>query len=210
MEKLGRPVADTRESNPGEVWEENEFWFELSWRIDPDGSLGIRQYFESPYRPGEKVTVDEYYRWIFENQVPGLPEKAAALGLSPLQYMRKFGVVEVASDLYRRRRAAAHRRRTGRRRAGRGRRPAQAGDPRLRAAAGRRGRRRSACEHDDGSRTVGWLTPSRKLEVYSTAMRDWGWPEHATPTYIESHVAAARSTPTAASSCSCRPSGCPR
>ena len=100
-EKLGRPVADTRESNPGEVWEENEYWFELSWRIDPDGSLGIRKYFESPYRPGEKVTVDEYYRWIFENQVPGLPEKAAALGMSPLQYMRKFGVVEVASDVYR-------------------------------------------------------------------------------------------------------------
>ena len=43
-------------------------------------------------------------------------------------------------------------------------------------------------EHADGSRTFGWLTPSRKLEVYSTAMRDWGWPEYATPTYIESHV----------------------
>ena len=97
MERLGRPVGDTREANPGEVWEENEFWFELSWRIDPDGSLGIRQYFESPYRPGEKVTVDEYYRWIFENQVPGLPEKAAARGMTPLEYMRRYGVVEVAT-----------------------------------------------------------------------------------------------------------------
>ena len=27
-------------SIPGEVWEENEFWIELSWRIDPDGSDG--------------------------------------------------------------------------------------------------------------------------------------------------------------------------
>ena len=42
-ERLGEPVTDTREVNPGEVWEENEFWIELSWRIDPDGSLGIRQ-----------------------------------------------------------------------------------------------------------------------------------------------------------------------
>lgn len=41
-EKLGQPVRYTYEANPGEVWEENEFWFELSWRIDPDGSLGIR------------------------------------------------------------------------------------------------------------------------------------------------------------------------
>ena len=44
---LGKPVTDTREVNPGEVWEENEFWIELSWRIDPDGALGIRKYFES-------------------------------------------------------------------------------------------------------------------------------------------------------------------
>jgi anaerobic selenocysteine-containing dehydrogenase len=43
--------------------------------------------------------------------------------------------------------------------------------------------------HDDGSTTAGWPTPSRKLEIYSTAMRDWGWPEHATPGYIPSHVA---------------------
>jgi len=101
MEKLGQPFTDTRDANPGEVWEENEFWFELSWRIDPDGSLGIRKHFESPYRPGEKVTVDEYYRWVFENQVPGLPEKATAAGLTPLQYMRKFGAVSVGESLYR-------------------------------------------------------------------------------------------------------------
>ena len=101
MEKMGRIVSDSRESNPGEVWEENEFWFELSWRIDPDGSLGIRKYFESPYRPGEKVTVDEYYRWVFENSVPGLPEAAAEQGLSPLAYMRKYGVFEVSKDAYR-------------------------------------------------------------------------------------------------------------
>ena len=37
------PERRTHEFNPGEVWEENEFWIDLSWRIDPDGSLGIRQ-----------------------------------------------------------------------------------------------------------------------------------------------------------------------
>ncbi|MEM7262347.1 MAG: molybdopterin-dependent oxidoreductase [Planctomycetota bacterium] len=74
--RQGKPVTDTREVNPGEVWEEDEFWVELTWRIDPDGSLGIRKHYESPYRPGEKITTEEYYQWIFENAVPGLPEAA--------------------------------------------------------------------------------------------------------------------------------------
>ena len=77
MEKLGRPVGDTRDANPGEVWEENELWFELSWRIDPDGSLDIRKFYESPERPGEMLTLDEYYGWMFDHSVPGLPEAAA-------------------------------------------------------------------------------------------------------------------------------------
>ena len=47
-EKMGETFETSRETNPGEVWEEDELHIELSWRIDPDGSLGIRQYFESP------------------------------------------------------------------------------------------------------------------------------------------------------------------
>ncbi len=81
----GRDVADTREVNPGEVWEENEFWMELSWRIDPDGSMGIRKFYESPADPSRRMSVDEYYAFIFENSVPGLPEAAAAEGVTPLE-----------------------------------------------------------------------------------------------------------------------------
>ena len=51
----GETIDDTREVNPGEVWEENEFWLELTWRIDPDGSLGIRQYAESKKNPGTRL-----------------------------------------------------------------------------------------------------------------------------------------------------------
>ena len=100
MERAGRTVASTREANPGEVWEEAELWIDLSVRMDPDGALGIRKHFESPYRPGEIVTVDEYFRWIFENSVPGLPEAARAEGLAPLEYMRKYGAFEVLSEIY--------------------------------------------------------------------------------------------------------------
>ena len=100
MEKKGQKVAATHEANPGEVWEESEFWIALSWRIDPDGSMGIRKFFESPYRPGEKITVDEYYGWIFENSVPGLPEASQKEGLTPLQYMRKYGAFKVDEVAY--------------------------------------------------------------------------------------------------------------
>ena len=191
MERLGIDFRDTRDANPGEVWEENEFWFELSWRIDPDGSLGIRQHFESPYRPGEKVTVDEYYRWIFENEVPGLPEKAKAAGLEPLSYMRKFGAVTVGEPTYRldeRELSEQELEGTASDEKGVMRRPAGPEDePPLIGEAGSVGVR-----HEDGTVTVGFPTPSRRLEVFSSAMRDWGWPEYATPGYIESHVSRRR------------------
>lgn len=100
MERAGQPVHFTHEANPGEVWEENEWWVELSGRMDPDGSLGIRRWFESPYRPGELISQDEYHCWIFENSVPGLPAAAEAEGLTPLAYMKKYGVFEIVKDHY--------------------------------------------------------------------------------------------------------------
>ena len=100
-ERNGKEFDFTWEANPGEVWEEEEFWIELSWRIDPDGSLGIRKWFESPYQQGEKLTVEDSYRWIFENSVPGLPEAAAAENLTSLEYMRRYGAFQVKKNDYR-------------------------------------------------------------------------------------------------------------
>jgi anaerobic selenocysteine-containing dehydrogenase len=99
-EKRGERLAATHDANPGEVWEESEFWIALSWKIDPDGSLGIRRFFESPDRPGEPITMDEYYGWMFEHSVPGLPEAAAREQLTPLSYMRKYGVFKVSDRAY--------------------------------------------------------------------------------------------------------------
>ncbi|MEO0650574.1 MAG: molybdopterin-dependent oxidoreductase, partial [Planctomycetota bacterium] len=48
----GRPADSTLGTNPGQVWEEAEFWIALSWKIDPNGDLGIRQWFESKDHPG--------------------------------------------------------------------------------------------------------------------------------------------------------------
>ena len=94
----GREVEFTHEVNPGEVWEEDEFWNELSWRID-DGTMGIRKHFMSPYRPGEKITIDEYYQYTFE-RVPGLPKAAKAEGLTELEYMRKHGAFLIEPATY--------------------------------------------------------------------------------------------------------------
>ena len=105
LEKRGQTFDLTWQAHEaaglGQIWEEDEFWIELSWRIDPDGSLGIRKYFESPYRPGSKVRIEEIYRWIFENSVPGLPEAATREGLTPLAYMRKYGAFLVEDNVYR-------------------------------------------------------------------------------------------------------------
>jgi len=94
----GREVEFTHQVNPGEVWEEDEFWNELSWRID-DGTMGIRKHFMSPYRPGEKITIDEYYQYTFE-RVPGLTEVAKAEGLTELEYMRKHGAFLIEPATY--------------------------------------------------------------------------------------------------------------
>ena len=196
-ERLGRPVGDTRDVNPGEVWEENEFWIELSWRIDPDGSLGIRQYFESKQRPGERLAVDEYYAHIFERSVPGLPERAAAEGLSPLAYMRRYGAFEISRGV-----GALHAEpvppdelddvtvdELGRAYT-RAARPAGPNIVPLPTIDGDGEGRRFAGISVDGRIVRGFPTPSGRLEFYSRTLAEWGWAEAALPTYARSHVHA--------------------
>ena len=194
MEQRGMPYRDSRDTNPGEVWEENEFWFEVSWQIDPDGSLGIRKYFESKDRPGERMTQDEYYSTLFSQSVPGLPAAAAEQGLNPLQYMRKYGVFEVAKEIYRldeRQLTDAELDGAVADEHGVLRKPVtDETQPPLVGEAGAVG-----LVHEDGTTSAGWLSPSRKLELFSTTLADWGWPEQATPGHVESHVSAAPDRP---------------
>ena len=93
--RRGERIESTLGTNPGKVWEEAEFWVALTWRIDPDGSRGIRKYYESRARPGKPVTTEEYFADIFEHSVPGLPEAAKREGLDPLGYMRRYGAYTV-------------------------------------------------------------------------------------------------------------------
>ena len=194
-ERLGEAITDTRQVNPGEVWEENEFWIELSWRIDPDGSLGIRQYHESRAHPGEKLTVEEYYSWMFENSVPGLRERAAADGLTPLQWMRRYGAFEITSGqgaLYEQPLPASEAAGVVIDPSGRAYSAApRAPDPNIVPTGApepdSEGRRPIGVEVD-GTLRRGFPTPSGRLEFYSSTLAAWGWPEHALPGYIKSHV----------------------
>lgn len=193
-ERLDGNVVDTREANPGEVWEENEFWTDLSWRIDPDGQLGIRRYFESMKEKGKPLTVDEYYSWMFENSVPGLPKAATAEGLTPLEYMRRYGAFEVrrkVGALYEAEVPEAeledvHTDAFGRvfTRADAPDTPHTVSGPK---APGVDGRRCVGVRLEDGVRR-GFSTPSGRLEFFSSTLADWGWPEMALPGYIKSHI----------------------
>ncbi len=227
-EAEGRHVGDTRDVNPGQVWEEDEFWIDLTWAIDPDGSLGIRKYFESqkaaPTRSASeggsatKLTVDEYYEHLFD-RVPGLPEKAREHGLTPLEYMRKVGAFEVKQKTYLRHerrltepelagadidphtgivrkngaaigicpQGTAHARQgTESREQGTGNSDQAAASTPANAPAGQSAIPHSAfcIQHS----VEGFPTPSRLLEFFSPTMAEWGWPDHAIPNYIPSHV----------------------
>ncbi|HLL14782.1 MAG TPA: molybdopterin-dependent oxidoreductase [Pyrinomonadaceae bacterium] len=194
-ERLGEEITDTREINPGEVWEENEFWLELSWRIDPDGSLGIRQYVESKSKPGERLTVDEYYGYMFENSVPGLPERAAAEGLSPFEFMRRYGSFEVKKKvgaIYQE--SVPEEELEDARTDHFGRvftktpKPPTLNIVPVPSPDGDAEGRRLVGVKVDGETLRGFPTPSGRLEFYSRTLADWGWPEYIIPTYIRSHI----------------------
>jgi anaerobic selenocysteine-containing dehydrogenase len=173
-ERNGQSVEYTYQANPGQVWEEDEFWIELSWQIDPSGERGIRRRFESPYRQGQKITIDEYYKHIFD-RVPGLPEAAKAKGLDPLAYMKKFGAFEVVPTTYHRHERPLN--------------ESERKDATIDSAT-------QTVKKDgkdigvasNGEWVEGFPTPSRKQELYSQTLADWGWPEYSLPGYIPSHV----------------------
>jgi anaerobic selenocysteine-containing dehydrogenase len=194
-ERLGEPAGSTRASNPGEVWEENEFWLELTWRIDPDGSLGIRKFAESLKTPGERLGLDEYYGYIFQHSVPGLPQRAEEENLAPLEYMRRYGAFEIrkkigpvyeepvpSEELEDVREDRFGRVFTG---------TSKPASPNIVPIA-------TPDPDADGRRAVGvkvgetimrgFPTPSGRLEFYSRTLAEWGWPEYAVPRYIKSHI----------------------
>jgi anaerobic selenocysteine-containing dehydrogenase len=192
-EREGEDVEFTYEANPGEVWEEDEFWIELSWRVDEDGELGVREHFESPYREGDgdepaKMTIDEYYRYLFE-QEENLVELAREKDMEPLEYMKHHGAFEASQNDY-----ELHQ------------------EPLDEAILEeddvhvdeygtiRRGEKPDTASASDGSEVLGVVvdgepkrgfpTPTGKQQFYSETLAEWGWDdiEYTVPHYLKSHV----------------------
>ncbi len=124
-----------------------------------------------PTRAGRKLTVHEYYRWIFENAVPGLPEAAAKEGLAPLDYMRTL------------RRLPDRERRPRPPREGGRDVPASAVIDPATGVVSVAGKAVGVRVGDEA--LAGFPTPSRKLEIFSRTMKDWGWGDEALPGYIQ-------------------------
>ena len=129
-EREGENIDRTYETNPGEVWEEDEFWIDLSWRIDEDGELDIREYFESPYRgetaeangstaeqqddsAAERETTSsgeatdeppqmtiDEYYRYVFEHEENLVEAAEEAGMTPLEYMKHHGAFEASQNEY--------------------------------------------------------------------------------------------------------------
>jgi hypothetical protein len=106
---------------------------------------------------------------MFDNSVPGLPDKAAAEGLTPLEYMRKFGAVEVERDIYRVNE-----------------RPVEDAERGWDGIAYKDGAPVGVTI--DGHVVEGFKSPSRKLEWYSSTLDEWGWHDEAIPGYLKTHV----------------------
>ena len=84
LEKLGwkpkNPARGTLEAHMaaglGEVWEEVEFWANIMVDyVDPDGKLGVRDYWASKEDPTRAVTIPEWYQAAFDN-LPNLRDAA--------------------------------------------------------------------------------------------------------------------------------------
>jgi len=170
----GKEVTFTHEVNPGQVWEEDEFWIELSWRIDEDGSMGIRDRFKSPYRDDEKINIEEYYRYIFDH-TPGLPEKAAEEDMTPLDYMRKYGAFATEPVVYEKHLD-------------------QLSDTDMQGAEVQANGQivkdgQVIGIHTNGHNNKGFPTPSKRQELYSPTMVDFGHADKAIPGFeVKSHV----------------------
>ncbi|MEM7264314.1 MAG: molybdopterin dinucleotide binding domain-containing protein, partial [Planctomycetota bacterium] len=110
----------------------------------------------------------------FENAVPGLPEAAKKHDLTPLEYMRRFGAFELKNNVYALNRNVV----------------AEVDDFDIRIDDQDRAYRGEDFVGVvvDGKVREGWHTPSKRIEVFSETLAEWGFADHAIPWYSKSHV----------------------
>ncbi len=195
-EKMGwkptKPARATLEAHMkfglGEIWEESEFWPNLMVEyVDPDGSLGVRDYWASKKDPSRAVTVPEYFDAAM-SLLPRLKETATKMykdeEFPVYSYMRDHGAWTEKTNVYK----------------------PQEEELKIEGnyvyAHGHK-YHKDEVEKDqygvlwvkDGNfnKTIGIIkdkevlggfhTLSRKLEFFSEWLTEWKWPEYAIPIY---------------------------
>jgi anaerobic selenocysteine-containing dehydrogenase len=177
----------------GEVWEENEFWFDMCVNyIDPDGSLGVRKMWESKRHPGKPVTIAEWYDAAFGDNLPNLKQTVSNdprykdAEFPVYEYMRDHGTWLEENKIY----SAQER---------------EVKDDGVNYISHGHKYPKAHChtdhrtgvisvEHDgkkhpigievDGKKMEGFATLDKKLDFFCEWMADdWKWPEYAIPFY---------------------------
>ena len=92
----GRPADSTRRDQPGRGLGRDGVLDRADLPHRSRRLPGNPQVLRVPERiPGTPIGIDEYFGEIFDQPVPGLPEAAAKEGLTPLDYMRRYGAFDV-------------------------------------------------------------------------------------------------------------------
>lgn len=176
----------------GEVWEENEFWFDLCVNyIDPDGSLGVKKMWESKRHPGKPVTIAEWYDAAFGDNLPKLKEAATSderyseEEFPVYAYLRDHGAWMEEDKIYHAMErelkledgeviSHGHKFDAG---------SMTVGTAGVISAKDHKGKDTKIGIEIDGKKMEGFETLSRKLEFFTQWATDWKWREYAMPFY---------------------------
>ena len=180
----------------GEVWEENEFWFDMCVNyIDPDGSLNIKKMWESKRHPGKPVTIAEWYAAAFGDNLPNLKATATADAryknseFPVYDYMRDHGTWLEENHIY----SAQERtiKEEGSNYIAHGHKYKKSEvktDKRTGVmSVEHHGKKKSIGIEIDGEKMEGFATLDKKLDFFCEWLADdWKWPEYAIPFYPRS------------------------
>jgi anaerobic selenocysteine-containing dehydrogenase len=176
----------------GEVWEENEFWFQLCVDyIDADGSLGVKKMWESKRHPGKPVTIAEWYDAAFGDNLPKLKETAtndarySKEEFPVYAYLRDHGAWMEEDKIYHAMErelkmedgeviSHGHKFDAASMSVGAG---------GVISAKDHKGKDTKIGIEIDGKKMEGFATLSKKLEFFTQWATDWKWREYAMPFY---------------------------
>ena len=177
----------------GEVWEENEFWFDLCVNyIDPTGKLGIKKMWQSKNDPSRPVTIAEWYDAAFGDNLPNLKATATSdaryknAEFPVYEYMRDHGAWMEENNIYSPQERVikddgenyiSHGHKYAKEEVTTNKRTGV-------MSVEHHGKKQSIGIEIDGVKMEGFATPDKKLDFFCEWLADdWKWPEYSIPFY---------------------------